>query len=259
MAVGLHENTAAVDEIEHEPQRHAPRMAAEDLREPVERGGVVVGLGKTQRDVLDRLLPGVGEGHDLVDDQVRLLAPRPAVDRPDDEDHRVSLDRLTAAGIVLGPADRADDAVHVLEVEHPVAGVGGAGARLLGVGELDGGHHPADHHLPLGGHRGEVGRAVGADRGEEIGILRQWMAVDVIAEHLLLVRPHLLVGEGGHLRQPWRRGGGSSDGRGFVEGVEEVFLAALAISSERGTGRERLLDAGEERGPLRPHGAIGHK
>ena len=178
-----------------------------------------------------------------IHDQVGLVAAGPPVDRAGHEHHRISLNRRAHLRVVFRPADRADEAVHIFQVKHRVAGVGGALPRLLDVGELDRGHEPPDHHLALGRCTGEVGGAMRPHSREDFLKLGQRMAMHVVAKHLLLKRPHLGIRERRHIRQRGRR---RLRGRGVV-GIKERLLATLAVGQLRGPSRHRLLNAGENR------------
>ena len=148
------------------------------------------------------------------------------------------------AGEVFGPADAADKAVHVLKVKHPVAGVGRAGPRLLRIGELERANKAADYHIPLGRHTAEGGGAVGADRLQDPVVLSERMAVDVVAEHLLLIRTHLEIRKGRNVGQPGRHGLGCR--RRFGERFKQALLAALAVGQLRRPSRHRPFDSGEQ-------------
>jgi len=119
------------------------------------------------RHAADRQPRRLVERHDLVGDQVGLLAARPAVDRARHEHDPLGLDQFAEPGVVLRPADHPHESFHVLQIEHRVAGVGRAVPRLLDVGKLDRRDEAADDHLALGLDPGEVGCGMGANRTQQ--------------------------------------------------------------------------------------------
>ena len=104
----------------------------------------------------------------------------------------------------------------------------GARSGLLHIRELECADESADHDVAFRFRFTEIAGAVRADGREDVLVFAKRMAVHVVAENLLLGRPHLQVREHWHVWEG-RRGWSGRDLRRFVERVEEVLLTALAV------------------------------
>ena len=161
-------------------------MAAHDGRQLIERFGAVLRLDQLERHAAGRLSPEFGDRHEIVDDQVRLLAARAPVDRARYHDHGVGLEQLAEPGVVFRPTDRANESVHVLQVEHAIPCVRGARSGLLHIRELECADESADHDVAFRLRFTEIAGAVCADGREDVLVFAKRMAVHVVAENLLL-------------------------------------------------------------------------
>ena len=121
--------------------------------------------------------------YDLVDDQVRLIAP--SVDGTDNQYDRIRFNQVAVVDVVIRPQDTADRTVDIFQVKVHVLGRC-TGTTVLGVGVLERREHSAHTDLRSILEASQFGRLVRTMKSQLVLVLCQRVAAEIEAQDLFL-------------------------------------------------------------------------